>query len=104
MLFCEKLRILIEDNNFTQKQVAEDVQIPASTLGGYVQGTSEPDFEMLKIFAKYFKVSTDYLLDYNVNIVANKEDELIKIFRTLSPKQQDLYIEQGKAFAKVESK
>ncbi|MBQ8868357.1 MAG: helix-turn-helix transcriptional regulator [Oscillospiraceae bacterium] len=101
MLFCEKLRILIEDNNFTQKQVAEDMQIPASTLGGYVQGTSEPDFETLKMIAKYFKVSTDYLLDYNVNAVANKEDELIKIFRTLSPKQQDLYIEQGKVFEKL---
>ncbi len=101
MLFCEKLRILIEDNNLTQKQVAEDMQIPASTLGGYVQGTSEPDFETLKIIAKYFKVSTDYLLDYNVSSVSNKEDELIKIFRTLSPKQQDLYIEQGKVFEKV---
>lgn len=101
MLFCEKLRILIGDNNLTQKQVAEDMQIPASTLGGYVQGTSEPDFETLKIIAKYFKVSTDYLLDYSVSFVSNKEDELIKIFRTLSPKQQDLYIEQGKVFEKL---
>ena len=101
MLFAEKLRMLIEDNNLKQKQVAENLDIPASTLGGYVQGTSEPDFATLKLLAKYFKVTTDYLLDYKNDSVCDKEDEIIKIFRELSPKQQELYIEQGKAFSKI---
>ena len=62
MTFSDKLRMLIEDSNLTQKRVAIELHIPVSTLGGYVQGTSEPDFETLKLIATFFGVTTDYLL------------------------------------------
>ena len=61
--------------------------------------------ETLKLFAKYFEVSTDYLLNYYTDNIENeKENELIRIFRTLSSSQQDLYIEQGKAFLRINAK
>lgn len=105
MIFSDKLRLLIQENDITQKQLAKDLKIPVSTLGGYVQGTSEPDFQMLKTIAKYFNVSTDYLLDYRKDYIkSSKEDDLLRIFRSLSPEQQDLYLEQGKAFLKINSK
>lgn len=105
MNFSDKLRLLIEEKNITQKQLAVDMQIPVSTLGGYVQGTSEPDFETLKMISKYFEVSPNYLLDYHTNnIKSNKEEDILRIFRTLSPEQQDLYLEQGKAFLKINAK
>ena len=63
MNFSYKLRSLIEERNLTQKQVAIDLNIAPSTMGGYVQGSSEPDFETLKRLANYFDVSTDYLLN-----------------------------------------
>lgn len=97
--------MLIDEHDLTQKQLANNLNIPASTLGGYVQGTSEPDFETLKLFAKYFEVSTDYLLNfYTNNIETEKENELIRIFRSLSTSQQDLYVEQGKAFLRINAK
>ncbi len=101
MTFCKTLRNLIEEQQITQKQLAHNLGIPVSTLGGYVQGTSEPDFETLKLFATYFKVSTDYLLNFNLgtNVVDN-EIELLRVFRTLDAKLQNIYIEQGKAFLK----
>lgn len=105
MVFNEILRILIEDANLTQKQLAHDLHIPVSTLGGYVQGTSEPDFETLKLFSKYFDVSADYLLNLQVgNAKTDNEKELLRIFRSLSVEQQELYLEQGKAFIKINSK
>lgn len=105
MIFSDKLRLLIEEQDLTQKQLAYDLKIPVSTLGGYVQGTSEPDFQTLKIIASYFDVTTDYLLDFYTNQVkSSKEDDLIRIFRSLSPEQQDLYLEQGKAFIKIKAK
>ena len=105
MEFYNKLRSLIEEKKITQKQLAIELQIPVSTLGGYVQGTSEPDFETLKMISKYFGVTPNYLLDYHTdNVKNNKEEDILRIFRSLSSDQQDLYLEQGKAFLKINSK
>lgn len=102
MNFSDKLRLLIEERNLTQKRVANDLNIAPSTMGGYVQGSSEPDFETLKRLAQYFDVTTDYLL----NIHSDKsesfmEDELLRVFRSMTPEQQRLFIEQGKVFLKA---
>lgn len=105
MVFCEILRALIEEKNLTQKQVAGDLHIPASTIGGYIQGTSEPDFDTLKILARYFRVSADYLLDLQTEKTeSHGEDELLRIFRALDDKQRAVYLEQGKAFLKITQK
>ena len=102
MSFSDKIRILIEEREITQKSLASALQIPASTLGGYVQGTSEPDFETLRMFARYFNVSADYLLDMPDNRTqVDSEDELLRIFRGLSPEHRALFIEIGKAFVRV---
>ena len=91
MPFCDTLRTLIDERGLTQKQLAQDLEIPVSTLGGYVQGTSEPDFETLKLFA-------------NGNTQSHLENELLRIFRSLSTEQQELYLEQGKAFIRINAK
>ena len=105
MPFCDTLRNLIDERGLTQKQLAQDLEIPVSALGGYVQGTSEPDFETLKLFANYFDVSADYLLNLKIgNTQSRLENELLRIFRSLSTEQQELYLEQGKAFIRINAK
>lgn len=105
MPFCDILRNLIDERELTQKQLAQDLEIPVSTLGGYVQGTSEPDFDTLKLFANYFDVSADYLLNLKIgNAQSRLENELLRIFRSLSTEQQKLYLEQGKAFIRINAK
>ncbi|MCM1113948.1 MAG: helix-turn-helix domain-containing protein [Clostridium sp.] len=100
MNFSDKLRGLIEERNLTQKQVANDLNIAPSTMGGYVQGSSEPDFEILKRLAKYFNVSADYLLNIqSSNCNSSAEDELLRVFRSMNAEHQQLFIEQGKVFA-----
>lgn len=102
MSFSETLRVLIDDRDMTQKQLAIALGITPSTLGGYVQGLREPDFATLKLLATYFQVSTDYLLDHRTGSAATQaEDELLLTFRTLTEEQQRVYIEQGKAFARM---
>ncbi len=102
MNFSNKLRTLIEERNLTQKQVAKDLNIAPSTMGGYVQGSSEPDFETLKRLARYFDVTTDYLLNIHTDKSNNyMEDELLRVFRSMTAEQQNLFIEQGKVFVKA---
>lgn len=101
MTFNEILRNLIEDADLTQKKIAKDLGIAPSTLGGYVQGTSEPDFETLKSLAKYFDVSTDYLLDIrSPNKTSHMEEEISRIYNSLDDKSQNLYIDLGKTILK----
>ena len=105
MTFSDILRLLIEEKGITQKQLAKDLHIAVSTLGGYVQGTSEPDFDTLRRLAQYFEVSVDYLLDFRVGkAVSHKEEDLLRVFRALTPFQQELYLEQGKAILRVHSR
>ena len=105
MDFGNTLRTLIEERDLTQKQMAIDLNIAPSTIGGYVQNISEPDFKTLKQIAKYFNTSIDYLLDYRSGNTRNhKEDDLLRVFRSITPEQQDTYIEQGKAFIRVNQK
>ncbi len=105
MTFYEILRFLIEERGLTQKQLAEALKIPVSTFGGYVQGTSEPDFVTLKIIAQYFNVSSDYLLDIQTGKTkTHMEDDLLRVFRSLSAEQQELFLEQGRVFIKLRQK
>ena len=102
MSFSNKLRALIEERNITQKQVANDLNIAPSTMGGYVQGSSEPDFETLKRLATYFNVTTDYLLNVHSSKSNNSlEDELLRVFRSMNAEQQSLFVEQGKVFVRA---
>jgi len=105
MTFGDILRKLIEEKDLTQKQVAGDLRMAPSTIGGYVQNSSEPDFSTLKSLASYFNVSTDYLLCFHAEKTnTHWEDELLRVFRSLTPEQQELYLELGKAFFKINRK
>ena len=102
MKFGDKLRGLLEERGLSQKQVADDLNIAASTMGNYIRNLREPDFETVRCLADYFSVSTDYLLDHQTakNLSAS-ETELLRLFRSLNNYQQSLYLEQGRAFIRV---
>ena len=83
----------------TQTQLAEALLLRRSTLGNYVQGSREPDFKTLIDIADYFKVSIDFLLDHRAGKgESHNEDELLRIFRALSPIYQDTFLETGNLF------
>lgn len=101
MSFGDNLRKLIEEQNITQKELAHRLNIAPSTLGSYVQGVREPDFITLKLFADYFDVSTDYLLDhYRKKDFTSQENEMLRVFRSLDKHQQYICIEQCKVLMK----
>lgn len=105
MKFGEKLRNLIEERSMTQKELAVQLNLAPSTIGSYVQNAREPDFSTLKLFAKYFNVSTDYLLDNKIgNAATPQENELLRIFRCLSEEQKEICIEQCRVFVKLNIK
>lgn len=102
MSFGENLRTLIEERDMKQKDVAASLNIAPSTLGSYLQGVREPDFIILRSIANYFNVSIDYLLDNPQGTAASPlENEMLRIFRALSPEQQKICLEQCRVFLKL---
>ena len=102
MSFGDRLRFLIEERGITQKDLAREFNIAASTMGCYVQNKREPDFATLKAFSEYFNVSVDYLLERSLKSSSSQlEAELLRVFHSLTPEQQRIYLEQGRAFLRV---
>ncbi|MCL2084768.1 MAG: helix-turn-helix domain-containing protein [Oscillospiraceae bacterium] len=105
MTLGEILSNLLTERDLTQKQLADSFNIGASTLSNYIHNTREPDYEILKRFAAYFDVSTDYLLDHRTSRAAShQEDELLRVFRALDKDQQELFLEQGKLLIALSNK
>ena len=105
MNFGDRLRILIDERGITQKELASQLNIAPSTVSSYVQNTREPDFATLKSLAIYFSVSIDYLLWCRTNKASSRqEDELLRVFRSLTAEQKEVCIEQCKVFVRLNQK
>ncbi len=60
--FPSRLRQLIKDHDITQDQLSKAVGVSRGSIGQYANGDSSPKYDALIAIAKYFNVSTDYLL------------------------------------------
>ena len=58
-----RLRDLREDHDLTQKQVADFLLIKQNTYSQYENGVRQLPLELLIRLARYYTVSTDYILE-----------------------------------------
>lgn len=56
------LKTLRTQNNYTQVQLAQKLDLTKSVISAYETGLRLPSYDVLINIAKIFKVSTDYLL------------------------------------------
>lgn len=90
MEFTDRIRDLLKNKNVTQKQFFEDLQLGKNTFKNWETNNTIPSGVVVVNIAKYFNVSTDYLLGYeSVEEKTDKETTLNKVFKTLSDKEQD---------------
>ncbi len=100
-----RLRNLLEQDGITQKQLAKDLNISATTLNGYVQNRRQPDAKTVILLASYFHTTTDYI--YGITTIREplsspynaEERHLVDIFRGIPEDQKPLYLETGRAFS-----
>lgn len=60
-MISKTIRQLRKENNWTQKQLADKLNVGKSTISNYETGYSEPDIETQSILADLFNVSLDEL-------------------------------------------
>lgn len=61
-MIYENIRNIREDNDFTQKQIADMLFIKQQTYSGYETGARTPTPEMLGRLADFYGTSVDYLM------------------------------------------
>ena len=63
-IFSQRLKELRKDAGLSQIALAKEFNLDKSTIAKYETAAISPSIEILVLFAKYFHVSTDYLLGF----------------------------------------
>lgn len=93
----KRLRELREARRINQQKLAMELNTSQASISKYESGIAEPDAKMIVEIARYFGVTTDYLLensDQKVAIINNflSIDEInhLFIYKKLNKHQQEL--------------
>jgi transcriptional regulator with XRE-family HTH domain len=62
LMFGQRLKELRKEKKLTAKQFGEKFNLAESTISGYETGARKPDIELVRSFANFFEVTSDYLL------------------------------------------
>lgn len=62
MEYAQKIRAMREDKDLTQAQIAQLLDTTKNQIGKYERGEQELPIRHLITLAKFYNVSTDYLL------------------------------------------
>ncbi|WP_249029831.1 helix-turn-helix domain-containing protein [Tannockella kyphosi] len=74
----ERIQFLRNEHNLKQEELAKILKIGHSTLAAYEQNKRKPKVETIILIAKYFNVSTDFILE-----LTNKPDQQYNQGKTL---------------------
>lgn len=66
-IFKERLRLTRNQQGFSQKQVADGINITEVGYRNYEGGRRKPNFDVLVSLAHFFNVSLDYLVGLSNN-------------------------------------
>lgn len=59
----ERIQYLREEKKMTQQELADKLHISKSSLASYEQNARKPSVETIVALAKYFNVTSDYILE-----------------------------------------
>lgn len=99
----KNLIFLREQNNITQKQLAEYLGMTRQGYAHYEQGDREPDPTTLIKLADFFSVSVDYLLERETTDLklSSPRPEYQRIFESLSPEAKENMLELMRIYSKA---
>ena len=82
MNFCDKLQKIRKENNITQEQLADKLNVSRQAVSKWESGTAYPDTEKLIQISKLFKVSLDELINDNVDMIKTINKKKINFMET----------------------
>ena len=92
MAFCDVLKRLRINADMTQGDLSKATGLTRSAIGMYESGSRQPKYEILEIFADFFNVDMNTLLDVQSSedtCLSSSEVNLIARFRQLDQTAKD---------------
>lgn len=107
--FGQRLSQLRHEKRLKQQELAAQLYISKSSISTYERGAREPTYELLVKFARFFNVTTDYLLGISNRRHSNKllkkafydtctYEEFLDLLSRLSPSSRYILYETAKKF------
>ena len=97
----ERIERLLEDQGKTQQELLISLGMNRSTYSNWKLGKSKSYWKQIDEIAEFFDVSPNYLLrgiedGPEEGTKGASEDEMLRVFRQLSPKRQEMVILGGR--------
>lgn len=110
MILGKRIKALRQEYNYTQRALAQKLNVGYSTLAMYETGRRDPDTETLARIAAFFCVSTDYLLGMSEirvtqqhEILSQDELALLHYYRKMQEHQKDVVLKVAETISPGES-
>lgn len=87
MYFSSNIKFLRKRKGLSQLQVAEQIDLPRSTLSGYENNISEPNYSLLIQFSEFFNINTDALLKEHLELLTEPKLQLLDEQHDIQGKQ-----------------
>ena len=101
-----RLKDLRLERGLSQSDVADNIGCSTVVYSRYETGNRQPSIDMLISLAKFFNVTTDYLLEIEPNmtvssssinnVLSDREKEIVITFRNLSHDNKDIIMGKAK--------
>ncbi|MFR5951407.1 MAG: helix-turn-helix domain-containing protein [Clostridia bacterium] len=83
----DRIKLLREEKHLRQEELAKDLSVAPSTIGMYETNKRQPNNDLIIKLAKYFNVSTDYLL--GKSDIRNPEEQIKQEFEFAYHKEME---------------
>lgn len=83
----DRIKLLREERHLKQEELARDLSVAPSTIGMYETNKRQPNNDLIIKLAKYFNVSTDYLL--GKSDIRNPEEQIKQEFEFAYHKEME---------------
>lgn len=89
-----KIRILQGERDWSDYRLAQEANIPLPTLTSVFSRKTTPKLDTLQCICNAFGLTLAqfFLEDEKIEVLSETEKEMLKVFRKLSPKQQQALI------------
>ena len=77
MTIAEKLKYLRKEHNMTQEDMAEKLNVSRQTISKWETNITIPDADNIVAICKLFHITTDELLDYNIQTIKKKKQFIV---------------------------
>ncbi len=97
----KRMKEIQTDSDVNVKTLAGELGVREHSMGNYLNGTREVPYEVLVKFARFYHVTTDYLLgvandDDAKFLVSAEERTMVEQFRRLTWEQKELILQNIK--------